>query len=455
MEPAFLSYCTSAVKIQTSYSNIWKVAYPIILGSVAQNIIALTDTAFLGHLSETALGAAAIATIFYFAVVMLGWGFGLGAQIVMARRYGERNYKLVGKTFDHALYFLLILAVLLFGFMKIQSPFILKGIVQSDAIFQASNDYISVRSWGILFACINLLFRAFYIGIAKTKIISWSTAFMAIINIFFDYVLIFGEWGFPEMGIKGAALASVIAEACVLVFFIVYTLQKIPVEKYNLFHFPKIDKDLYKRLLKVSFPMMIQNFLALSCWFVFFLLVEKMGERELAISNIIRSIYVLIMVPVWAFASAANTLVSQVIGEGNYQEVLPVIYRTVKLSFVCVLALVGVSLISPELVISIYTDEIGLIAETKPVLYVIFGAALLFPVGITLFQGVSGTGNTFHAMLIEILVLACYLGGVYTLIEIFKLSISGVWISEYFYAGFLALGSWLYLRFANWKDSKI
>jgi len=443
------------VRIQTDYRNIWKIAYPIILGSVAQNIIALTDTAFLGHLSEVALGAAAIATIFYFAVVMLGWGFGLGTQIVIARRFGEGNYERVGKTFDHALYFLLILAILLLGFMQIQAPPILKGIVQSDAIFQASTDYISVRAWGILFACVNLLFRAFYIGIAKTKVISWSTAFMAIINIFLDYALIFGEFGFPEMGIKGAALASVIAEACVLVFFLVYTFRKTPVKKYQLFVFPKVDRELYSRLLKVSFPMMIQNFLALSCWFVFFLLVEKMGERELAISNIIRSIYVLIMVPVWAFASAANTLVSQVLGEGEPKEVMPVIFRTVKLSFLAVLALVGISLISPELVISIYTDEPSLILETKPVLYVIFGAALLFPIAITLFQGVSGTGNTFHAMLIEIVVLACYLGGVYLLIEVFQLSISGVWVSEYFYAGFLAFGSWLYLKFANWKESKI
>jgi putative MATE family efflux protein len=443
------------VKIQTDYKNIWKIAYPIILGSVAQNIIALTDTAFLGHLSEIALGAAAIATIFYFAVVMLGWGFGLGTQIVIARRFGEGNYARVGKTFDHALYFLLILSILLLGFMQIQAPPILKEIVQSDAIFQASTDYISVRAWGILFACVNLLFRAFYIGIAKTKVISWSTAFMAVINIFLDYALIFGELGLPEMGIKGAALASVIAEACVLIFFLIYTFKKTPLNKYKLFAFPKIDKDLYTRLLKVSFPMMVQNFLALSCWFVFFLLVEKMGERELAISNIIRSIYVLIMVPVWAFASAANTLVSQVLGEGEPKEVIPVIFRTIKMSFLAVLALVGVSLLSPELVISIYTEEPSLILETKPVLYVIFGAALLFPIAITLFQGVSGTGNTFHAMLIEIVVLACYLGGVYTLIEVFELPISGVWISEYFYAGFLAFGSWLYLRFANWKESKV
>lgn len=443
------------MKTQTNYKSIWKIAYPIILGSLAQNIIALTDTAFLGHLSETALGAAAIATIFYFAIVMLAWGFGLGAQIVISRRVGEGNLKLVGKTFDHALYFLVILAILLVVFMEIQAPPILKAIVKSTAIYDASIDYISYRAWGILFACVNILFRAFYIGVAKTRIIIWSTAFMAIINIFFDYVLIFGEWGFPEMGIKGAAIASVIAEAFVMVFFIVYTLKRVPIENYDLFKFAKIDWELYTRLIKVSIPMMIQNFLALSCWFVFFLMVERMGERELAISNIVRSIYVLMMVPVWSFASAANTLVSQVIGEGHLKEVMPVIWRTAKLSFLSVFVLVGICLVNPELIISIYTDEFGLIAETKPVLYVVFGASLIFPISVTLFHGVSGTGNTFHAMLLEIAVLFCYLGGVYLIIAVLKLPIAGVWTSEYFYGGFLGLSSWLYLKYANWKESNI
>lgn len=443
------------LKTQIDYKSIWKIAYPIILGSIAQNIIALTDTAFLGHYSETALGAAAIATIFYYAVVMFAWGFGLGTQIVMARRFGEGNLKLVGKTFDHALYFLLILGVFLVAFMEIQAPPILKAIVKSDAIYGASIDYISYRAWGIVFACVNVLFRAFYIGISKTKIISWSTAFMALINIFFDYVLIFGKWGFPEMGMKGAALASVIAEACVMIFFLIYTLRKIPMVEYQLFQFVKIDWELYSRLLKVSFPMMIQNFLSLASWFVFFLMVERMGERELAISNIIRSIYVLMMVPVWSFAAAANTLVSQVIGEGYPDKVLRVIWRTVQMSFVSVLVLVGICLINPEWVISVYTDELTLIAETKPVLYVVFGCALLFPIAITLFNGVSGTGNTFHAMLIEILVLVCYLGAVYLLIAVFKLPISGVWTSEYFYAGFLGISSYLYLKFINWKEIKI
>jgi putative MATE family efflux protein len=443
------------LKTKIDHKSILTIAYPIILGSIAQNIISVTDTAFLGHLSETALGAAAIATIFYFAIVMFVWGFGLGTQIVIARRVGEQNFKLVGKTFIHSFYFLMFVGTLLFGFMVIQSPSLLKWMVSSDAIFQASNDYISVRAWGILFACINLLFRAFYIGIAKTKVISWSTAFMAIINVFFDYALIFGKFGLPEMGIKGAALASVIAEFTAMIFFIIHTLKKVPLAHYDLFRFCKIDWPLFNRLIKVSFPIMIQNFLALSCWFVFFIMVERMGEHELAISNIIRSIYVLLMVPVWAFGSAVNTLVSQVIGEGFPEKVMLIIWRTTQLSFLSVLALVGISIFIPDLIISIYTDNVLLIEHTRPVVYVVFGSSLLFPIAITLFHGISGTGRTLHAMLLEIVVLFFYLGSVYLLTQVFKVSIAQVWTSEYFYALFLGTASFLYLKYGKWRGGVV
>ncbi|MCZ4696076.1 MATE family efflux transporter [Ancylomarina euxinus] len=443
------------MKTKIDHKSIWTIAYPIILGSVAQNIISVTDTAFLGHLSETALGAAAIATIFYFAIVMFVWGFGLGTQIVIARRVGEQNFKMVGKTFIHSFYFLMFVGALLLGFMVIQSPSLLKWMVSSDGIYQASNDYISVRAWGILFACVNLLFRAFYIGIAKTKVISWSTAFMAIVNVFFDYALIFGKFGLPEMGIKGAALASVIAEFTAMIFFIIYTLKKVPLAHYDLFRFCKIDWPLFNRLIKVSFPIMIQNFLSLSCWFVFFIMVERMGEHELAISNIIRSIYVLLMVPVWAFGSAVNTLVSQVIGEGFPDKIMLVIWRTTQLSFLSVLALVGISIFIPDLIISIYTDNVLLIEHSRPVVYVVFGSSLLFPIAITLFHGISGTGRTLHAMVLEIVVLSFYLGSVYLLVHVFKASIAMVWTSEYFYALFLGTASFLYLRYGKWLGSVV
>ena len=83
-------------KTQITYNRIWQVAYPIILGSIAQNILNFTDTVFLGRLGEIALGAGAIGGLFYLAVIMLGLGFGTGAQIIIARRLGEGRFSDIG-----------------------------------------------------------------------------------------------------------------------------------------------------------------------------------------------------------------------------------------------------------------------------------------------------------------------------------------------------------------------
>ncbi len=125
---------------------------------------------------------------------------------------------------------------------------------------------------------------------------------MAVVNIILDYALIFGNWGGfpPEMGIKGAAIASVIAEAAAMAYLIINTqLRKHPLN-FNLYQFKAWDKALFVRNYRLAAPpIMLQNFLSLGVWFVFFLFVEKLGEQALAISNIIRSIYIVLMIPIW------------------------------------------------------------------------------------------------------------------------------------------------------------
>ncbi|MFH1322176.1 MAG: MATE family efflux transporter [Bacteroidota bacterium] len=199
----------------TSYKQIWHITYPIILGSVAQNIVYVVDTAFLGRVSEVALGAAAIAGLFYVAIFMLGMGFGTGAQIIIARKNGENDYAGIGKVVDHSFYFLFVFAFVLFLLIKFASPVFLEQIVSSNDVYNATAEYLDYRAWGIFFALINVTFRAFYIGIASTKVLIWSTAVMATVNVLLDYCLIFGNWGFPEMGIGGAAIASVVSEASI------------------------------------------------------------------------------------------------------------------------------------------------------------------------------------------------------------------------------------------------
>ena len=443
------------VKTSVKYKEIWKIAYPIILGSIVQNIISVTDTAFLGRVGEVELGAAAIGGVFYLTLIMLGFGFSIGSQIIVARRFGENNNKQIGVVIEHSHYFLFVLAILIIALMQWAMSPVFDAVLESEDIKLASISYFQYRIFGLFFAFINFGFRAFYIGIARTRIITWTTVFMAITNVFFDYALIFGNFGFPELGISGAAIASVIAEVSAMIFFIFFTLKFVDLKFFNLFRFKKFDFAILKRIFTVAFPMMMQNFISFTGWFFFFLFVEKMGERPLAISNVIRSIYVVMLIPIWGFTSATNTLVSFLIGRDRKDEVIPLIFKILKICIAGVSGLVLLNMLFPEVVLSIYTNNQILIQEALPTLYVVSIAALFLTVGFVIFSGVSGTGMTKVSFLIETSVIVFYVLYTYVMVNLKSPKIEYVWTVEIFYGSIIGIISFLYMKYGNWQNKKI
>ncbi len=438
-----------------SYTKIWQVSYPIILSLLAQNIINVIDTAFLGRVGEVELGASAIAGLFYIAVFMLGFGFSNGTQIMIARRNGEHKYKQIGSIFDQSAYFFLLLAFFIFIFIYFFGAPILKQIVSSDNIFIASKAYLKIRVWGIFFAFGNLAFRALFVGVTKTKALGYSAIIMAVTNIIFDYLLIFGHYGFPQMGIAGAALASVFAEMVSFAFFIFYARIKIDVNRFKLFLFPKIDLKIIKNTLSISTYIMIQYFLSVATWFSFFAIIEQMGERSLAVSNIVRSIYMVLVIPIMGLSTATTSLVSNAIGEGFTDKVLNIINRIVKISLLSIVPFVLLIWIMPATLIRVYTNNPDLIAATVPSLYVISGAILIFAVAFVVFSGVSGTANTKTALGIEIITLVFYLSFLYWVVILRNVDVAVAWTSEYIYMSGLALLSYWYLIKGNWRLKKI
>ena len=443
------------LKTSVTYKEIWKIAYPIILGSIVQNIISVTDTAFLGRVGETELGAAAIGGVFYLTLIMLGFGFSIGTQIIVARRHGENKHNEIGITVEHSFYFLVLLSVALIIIMKNTMPFIFARVVESEQIRDATQEYLNYRITGLLFACINFGFRAFYIGIGRTKVITLTTIFMAITNVFLDYALIFGNFGFEKYGIAGAAIASVIAEISASIFFIFYTLKFVDFRYFGLFSFQPFSFKLFRRILTVSLPMMLQNFISFIGWFFFFLFVEKMGEHSLAISNIIRSIYVVMLIPIWGFTSATNTLVSFVIGRNRPNEVIPIVIKILKLCVSGVLVLVLINLAVPEKVLSVYTNNYILIQDSLPALHVVSVAAIFLTTGFVLFSGVSGTGMTKISFSIELFVIILYVIVTWFLVKISNQRIEVVWLVEIFYGIIIGLFSYSYLKFGNWRNKRI
>ena len=439
------------------YTNkeIWRVTYPIFLGLLAQNVINVTDTAFLGRVGEVALGAAAMGGLLYICVYTIAFGFSVGSQILIARRNGEGNYRAVGPIMWQGTTFSFGMAVCLLILMYFSAAPLIRLLITSDSIYGATYEFFTWRIWGFLFAFVNVMFRGLYIGITRTKVLTMNAVVMALVNVVLDYALVFGELGLPEMGVRGAALASVIAEASSLLFFLLYTYYKVDLKKYGLNRFGQFDLSMVLRILRISCFTMVQYFLAMAIWFVFFMALERLGQRQLAVANIVRSVYVVLLIPVQALSTTANTLVSNLIGAGGSSGVVTLLHKISRMSFLIMVVCVGLCVAFPGSILSVYTNEEALLVESVSALYVVCGAMLLASLANVYFNGISGTGNTQAALVLEIFVQVFYALYIIVVGMVIQAPVDVCFTTEVIYYVLMLGSSLIYLKKAKWQNKKI
>lgn len=442
------------MKTQISNKEIWSIALPIMLGNMAQTIINFTDTAFLGRLGVIALGASMLAGLFYFVFTTIATGFAIGIQIIIARRFGEGNYGRIGVIFQHGSIFVLILGLILFSILYIFSDHLLLWLIDSPNIYEASLEYIKYRQFGIIFVCFNFLYRALYVGISNTKVITYSTIIMAVVNIFLDYCLIFGNFGFPEMGIGGAALASFCAEVSAFTFFTIYSYITLRNKDYGMFKLHKLESELMGRILKLATPTMIQKLFSFSVWFIFFILIEKMGETATGISSIVRSVYMILITPCFAFATTTNTVVSRIIGEGHSDQVFSTINKILKNCLLCTIPIMILVAIFPIQIARIYTDDLNLAQLVVPSIYVICFGTIFQSIGNAYFEAVSGTGNTSAALYLEAVILVIYVAFIWAMTHL-TTRVELVWTAEILYGALLGILCGIYMKFAKWDKKRV
>ena len=440
--PTTLNVYLKHFKIQkksvNSTKNILKISYPIILTLVAQNVVNVTDTAFLGRVSEVALGASAIAGVFYFAVYMVGFGFSQGAQILIGRRNGEENYNQIGPIFNNSLIFNGFFALLLFIASIFGIPHLMKVLVSSEHNYDATIEFLNWRIYGFFFVFLNVVFRSLFVGITQTRVLTTSAIITALLNVAMCYLLVFGKFGFPEMGIAGAALASVIAEAASTLYLAIYTFTQVDIKKYGLISSLKVDFKAIGQILNLSIFIMFQFFISISTWFLFFIFIERMGERPLAVTNIGRSMYILLM-----------------IGAGQKDEVMKTVNKIIKIALLMVAPLIIFTFIFPELFAHIYTDDHSLMLASIPVIRLVSIAIIFFAIANVIINAVSGTGSTKTAFYMEVVTLFFYISYVYYTAIINPQQVWVVWMSEFVYWTMIGgLGYW-FLQKGNWRANEI
>lgn len=431
--------------------DIWKIAYPIMISLLMEQLIGMTDTAFMGRVGEVELGASAIGAVFYMMIFMMGFGFSVGAQIIIARRNGEGNYRDIGNVFFQGLYIISAIALVMSGLSLWFSDSLIEMAVSSPDVARAAEDYINYRVFGLLFAFAAAMFRAFFVGTTQTRTLTLNSIVMVLSNVLFNWILVFGKFGFPALGIAGAAIGSVLAEAVSLMFFILYTRFRVDCRKYGLDRIYRPSVHGQRSILKVSFWTMIQNFISFSTWFAFIIFVEHLGEHSLAVTNIVRNIGSLIFMIISAFASTCSSVTSNLIGAGRQEEVMPTIKRIIVMGYIFVIPLALLFSAFPELFARIYTNIPSLYEDVAPSVWV-FCTSLIFTVpGNILFQAVSGTGNTRKAFALEIGTLMVYLAYSAFITMHLRLDVSLCWTTEHVYYLLIGILCYSYIKKGKWE----
>ena len=442
-----------------SFKTIWRITFPILVALVMEELLGMTDTAFLGRVGEVELGASAIAGVYFTILYMLGFGFSIGVQIIIGRRNGEASengtgYEAIGRVFWQGVWFLTALAIITMVLSYLLSSPLLRGLMKSQNIYEASVVYVNWRIPGLFFAFMTALFRAFYVGVCETKSITWNSIVLVASNVFLDWVLIFGHLGAPAMGIKGAALASTIAEGISLLFFVVWAFFTAD-KKYGL---QKMVGPVWvelKHIFSTASWVMLEYVLNVSVWLLFFLFIEHLGEEQLAIANIVRSISEVPFVFSAAFASTAATLVSNIIGEGHPEGVVPIIRRVLILCTVTMLPLLAVFAIFPHWIIGLFTDIPSLIQGGVPTLWVMCAAMLLTLPWNVYLQSVAGTGNTRVCLRFDAVALGIYAVYCTVIIGILHSDIAICWTADGVYALCIWIQCVVYIHRNKWQNKTI
>ncbi|MBK8610985.1 MAG: MATE family efflux transporter [Chitinophagaceae bacterium] len=439
------------LKVKVTNKQILSIALPITLAILIPQINMLTNSIFLGDLSIEALGNAGITGVFYLIFAVAGNGLNNAVQTIFSRYAGSDNHDAFKIILAQGIRICLQYAVAGILITWFIAPLILEPVADTHSYTQQIN-FLKIRIFGLPFLFLFQMGNAFLVSSLNSRYLMIAFVFEALVNIALDFLLIKGRYGFPAMGFNGAAVASVIAEivGCIVVLLVIYRtgLQK----QYGLLKSFAYDKVISKSIFKVSVPLMLQYVISVTTWLIFFMLIESLhNDAYKAISNIMRNVFGLAGIFVWAFASTSNVMVSNLLGQKREDLVLTAINKIVKLCMVlCIFICLLVNLL-PGVFFGMFSQGEDFVQQGIPVLRVVSVDLLLMCLANIWLNGVTGTGKTKMNLMIELVAITLYMLYTWVFVKMHFISLAFAWTNEFVYWSVIFGMAYFYMRSGKWK----
>lgn len=379
--------------------RILVLALPIIGGMVSQNLLNVVDTAMVGFLGNSALAAVGLGSFVVMMCQALILGISTGVQTVAARKKGEGSMQLAAEVLNSALLLVLVVAVplslILIQFVEPLYPFLNKD----GAVIEQGVPYLQLRLAATVFVGMNFAFRGYWNALDLSRLYMSTLILMHASNIFLNYVLIFGHFGAPALGVTGAGLASAISMA-------------IGTAIYFYLGFTHSSKDGFMKgmatrqdassLVRISVPSGVQQLFFGASFVAMFWIIGKIGTPELAATNVLITVTLFAILPGQGLAMACTTLVSQALGRKEPDDAYCWAWDVTKIAIV-VMTVLGLPLwLAPDIVASIFIHD----AETRDIArWPMRLVGLTMPIealGFVFMHGLLGAGDAKSAMFVSV-----------------------------------------------------
>ncbi len=337
---------------------------------ISHTAILIADTAMVGKLGATALAATGFAGITYFTVLSFLIGASVAVQILTSRRFGEKHFSEVGKVGLNAAYLSLGVGGLISILGFLVGPPLMNFLADDTEVKLLSGVYLSFRFLGTVLFFFIFSIRGFFDGLGFTYVGMISAFLTTVSNIFFNWLFIYGNWGFPEMGVKGAAIASSLAGVPGMLVFLGYLFQK----KFRQY-FREVswipDQKVFRELVFIGFAPGTEQMLTNLAFIVFTKFAGMIGTVTLAASNVVFTTLSLSFMPGFAFGVAATTILGQAVGAGKNRLAYEGTMRAANYSAI-VMGLMGfIFILYGRWIISFFSEDPLVIEEAYPALVIV------------------------------------------------------------------------------------
>ncbi len=275
---------TKVMTYPAHFRAIAVLGLPLVGGHLAQFAIGLTDTVMLGWYGVEALAAVTLASSYYFVLFLFGAGFGWAVMPMVATAAAEEDETSIRRSTRMGLWLSLLYAALMMPLLWWSYP-ILIALKQEPQVAQTASEYLRVAGWGLFPALLVMVLKSYLAALERTQIVLWITVIAAVVNGVTNYALIFGNWGAPELGVMGAAIASVVTQIVSLVAVIIYAVRVLP--EHSLFQrFWRPDWDMFGRVLRLGVPIGLTTLAEVTLFATSAIMMGWLGQVPLAAHGI-------------------------------------------------------------------------------------------------------------------------------------------------------------------------